>query len=138
MTFSIPENVFKHGKDKAVIQITLYHDSNKFENYDFNVYHGKNCAYVETDSLSKHVFEIILKYMKNVKVTQYGKEFKELDNFGNKYRERLTLINYSFISIQINEINMDFLSILLQNSIKCEIPFNQISVLDLEKEKFIV
>ena len=64
LTFSIPENVFKYGKDKAVIRITLYDDSNKSQNYEFNVYYWKNCAYVQTDSLSKQVYKIILKNLK--------------------------------------------------------------------------
>ena len=76
LTFSIPEHVFEHGKDKAVIQITLYDDSNQFKNYDFNVYYGRNCAYVQTDSFLKHVFEIILKNLKNAKITKNGKSSK--------------------------------------------------------------
>ena len=138
LTFSIPEHVFKHGKDKAVIQITLYDDSNQFKNYDFNVYYGRNCAYVQTDSFLKHVFEIILKNLKNAKITKNGKEFKELDNLENKYRERLTLINYNNMDIEINGKEIDLLNIVSKNLKDNEIPFYQISVLDLEAEKFIV
>ena len=44
MTVPIPETVFKHGKDKIAVQITLYGESNKAEkseNYTFNLYYGK-------------------------------------------------------------------------------------------------
>ena len=137
-TFQIPENIFKHGKDKAVIQITLYDDSNKFENYEFNVYYGRNRAYVQTDSFLKHVYEIIFKNLKNVNITQYGKQFKELDNLENQHRERLTLINYDSNLIEINGINIDLLNIVSNNLKDNNIPFYQISVLDLETGKFIV
>ena len=135
-TFSIPENVFKHGKDKTAIGITLYDESNHSQNYKFNVYYGKNSAYVRTDRLSKFVFEIILRNMKNVKI-EYGITFKEFDNLGNKDRERLCLINHSD-TIKINGVDIDLSSIILDNTIESEIKFNQISVLDLEREIFIV
>ena len=92
MIFSIPNNAFKHGKNKAVIEISLYNDLNKFQSYKFNIYYGKNCAYVQTDGLSGKVYEIIFLNMKNIKIEQSGIEFKELDNLGNRNRERLTLI----------------------------------------------
>ena len=91
---------------------------------------GKNYAHVQLDGLSKRVYEIILHKMKNVKITIFGKEFKELDNLGNKDRERLTLINYYCGNIQINGRDIDLTSIVSQNSIESEITFNQISILD--------
>ena len=136
MTVPIPETVFKHGRDKIAVQITLYGESNKAEkseNYTFNLYYGKNSAYVKTDCFSKHVFELILKNMKNIQIEQNGKEFKKLDNLGNKYRERLTLINYNFSDVQINGIDIDLYTIIFENSIHKKINFNQISVLDFEK-----
>ena len=135
-TFSIPENVFKHGKDKTAVGITLYDESNHSQNYKFNVYYGKNSAYVRTDSLSNSVFELILRNMKNVKI-EYGITFKELDNLGNKDRERLCLINYTGI-IKINGADIVLSDIITDNSIESEIKFNQISVLDLERKIFIV
>ena len=134
----IPDTVFKHGKDKITVNITLYNESEKSEKYHFNLYYGKNYAYVQLDGLSKRVYEIILQKMKNVKITVFGKEFKELDNFGNKIRTRLTLINYYFGNIQINEKEIDLTAIVSQNSIESEITFNQISILDFESNKYII
>ena len=76
--------------------------------------------------------------MKNVKITVFGKEFKELDNLGNKDRERLTLINYYCGNIRINGRDIDLTSIVSQNSIESEITFNQISILDFENNKYII
>ena len=105
MTFSIPDTVFKHGKDKATIHLSLYDEKNRTENYKFHVYYGKNSAYIQTDRLSKNVYEIILKNLKGVKISEYGQVFTELDDLGNKDRQRLTLINYSQ-NIEINIIFM--------------------------------
>ena len=74
--------------------------------------------------------------MKNVKI-EYGITFKELDNLGNKDRERLCLINYTGI-IKINGADIVLSDIITDNSIESEIKFNQISVLDLERKIFIV
>ena len=137
MNFSIPEYVFKHGKDKTAISITLYNESNHSRNYKFNVYYGKNSAYVLTDGLSKHVFEIILRNMKNIKI-QHGIEFKELDKLGNQDRERLCLINCTTNIIEINGIDIDLPDIISSNTLEHEINFNQISILDFEREIFIV
>ena len=130
LKFFIHDSVFKHGKDKITINITLYNDSEESEKYYFNLYYGKNYAHVQLDGLPKRVYEIILRKMKNVKITVFGKEFKELDNLGNKDRERLTLINYYCGNIQINGRDIDLTSIVSQNSIESEITFNQISILD--------
>ena len=137
MAFSIPDTVFKHGKDKATIHLSLYDEKNRTENYKFHVYYGKNSAYVQTDRLSKNVYEIILKNLKGVKISEYGQVFTELDDLGNKDRQRLTLINYSQ-NIEINDNIYDLSRIVLQNTLDSEILFNQISVLDLEKRLFII
>ena len=63
---------------------------------------------------SKHVFELILKNMKNIQIEQNGKEFKKLDNLGNKYRERLTLVDCDFSDVQINGIDIDLYKIFLK------------------------
>ena len=136
--FSIPDFVFKHGKDKTAIGITLYDESNNFENYKFNVYYGKNTAYVQTDGLSDYVFEIIFRNMKSVIIEHKETEFKELDNLNNKYRERLCLINYNTNFIHINGIKFNLPLLVSKNTSLHEITFNQIRVLDLENGKFIV
>jgi len=132
ITIHIPETVFKNGKGKIAVNITLYDESNKSEKYTFNLYYGKNYVYVQTDGISKCVHEIILKNMKNAKITQCGKEFNELDNLGNKYRQRLTLINYEFCDIQINGKFIDLFSIIFQNTIHSEIDLTKLVFLILK------
>ena len=138
MTFTIPETIFRHGKDKTAIEIILYENSNKSRNYKFNVYYGKNISYVQTDILYGYVHEIILQKMKDIQIKINEKEFKELDNLGNKDRERLTLINCGPTFITINGIDVDLLSIISDNSLEADIRFNQISILDFEKKIYIV
>ena len=138
LTFSIPNIVFKHGKDKATIDINLYDDLDGNQTYKFNIYYGKNYGYVQTDSLSGKVFEIIFQKMKNIKIEQFETEFKELDNLGNRDRERLTLINYTLANISINNKNIILSDIVSQNMIDDNSLFNQISILDFENNKFIV
>ena len=138
MSFQIPENVFKHGKDKAVISIILYDFSNKYQSFKFNLYYGKNVAYIQLDELSRRVFEIIFQNMKEIKIIKEKNEFKELDNLGNKDRERLTLINYENTNLEINGKVFDLWYIISNNSLEKNIESNQISILDLENNKFIV
>ena len=47
MAFSIPDTVFKHGKDKATIHLSLYDEKNRTENYKFHVYYGKKIKHCE-------------------------------------------------------------------------------------------
>ena len=138
MTFPIPDIVFKHGKDKATVNISLYDGKGTPEDYKFHVYYGKNTAYIQTDCFTKNVYELILMNLNNVKITEFGKEFNEFDNLGNRDRKRLMLINYRNRYIQINDENYDLSNIVFQNSLENEIPFNQISILDLEKRLFII
>ena len=138
MTFTIPEAIFRHGKDKTPIEIILYDSANNSKNYMFNIYYGKNISYVQRDLFCDSVYEIILQKMKDVQIISFEKEFKELDNLGNKDRERLTLINFSSSFITINGIKVDLSSIISDNSLEADIRFNQISILDFEKKIYIV
>ena len=138
MTFTIPEAIFRHGKDKTPIEIILYDSANNSKNYMFNIYYGKNISYVQRDLFCDSVYEIILQKMKDVKIISFRKVFKELDNLGNKDRERLTLINFSSSFITINGIKVDLSSIISHNSLEADIRFNQISILDFEKKIYIV
>ena len=134
MTFPIPDIVFKHGKDKATVHISLYDEVGNSENYKFHVYYGKNKAHIQTDSLSKNVFELILMNLDNVKITEFGKEFTEFDDLGNRDRKRLTLINYRSRCLKINGKSFDLPNIISENILNNEVPLNQISILDLEKK----
>ena len=138
VTFSIPDIVFKHGKDKATIHISLFDKDDNSESYKFHVYYGKNSAYIQIDSFSNNVYELIFWNLNAIKISELGKEFTELDDLGNRDRKRLTLINFRSRFLKINGNDIDLSNIVFQNSSQSKVPFNQISVLDLEKRLFIV
>ena len=141
ISIPIHDNIFKHGKDKAVISIRLYYDSikgQKSKAYKFNLYYGNNSIYIRVDILSSYVYEIILKNMKDIKIENGLFEFKECDNLENKNRKRLVLINYDSNNIIINGKEMNLRDIVIQNSLEYKWNFNQISVQDLENEIYIV
>ena len=134
----LPEKVWKHGKDKAVVNLYIYDNNGKTYDYKFNVYYGKNNAYVRTDNISKNVSEIILKNMDDIKVKVGDKELTELDDLENKDRKRLTLINYGFDDININGKDFNLHKIISQNTEEYECLYNQISIQDFENNKFII
>ena len=134
----LPEKVWKHGKDKAVVNLYIYDNNGKTYDYKFNVYYGKNNAYVRTDNISKTVSEIILKNMDDIKVKVGDKELTELDDLENKDRKRLTLINYGFDDININGKDFNLYDIISQNTLEYVCHYNQISIQDFENNKFII
>ena len=134
----LPEKVWKHGKDKAVVHLYIYDNNGKTYDYKFNVYYGKNKAYVRTDNNSKTVSEIILKNMDDIKVKVGDKELTELDDLENKDRKRLTLINYGFDDININGKDFNLYDIISQNTEEYLCHYNQISIQDFENNKFII
>ena len=133
----LPEKIFEHGKDKATISITLY-DKTNLNTFLFNIYYGNNIAYVQTDVLSRHVYEFIFKDINTPNIKEDKYEFKELDNLGNNNRKRLTLINYKSDNIEIKGIDLSLSAIISENTLESEITFNQISVLDLINQIFII
>ena len=133
----LPENIFEQGKDKTTISITLYDKTNS-NTFIFNIYYGNNIAYVQTDALSRHVYEFIFKGINSLNIKEDKFEFKELDNLGNNNRKRLTLINYKSDNIEINGIDLSLSGIISENSLESKIAFNQISVLDLINQIFII
>ena len=133
----LPEKTFEQGKDKTTISITLYDKTNS-NIFPFNIYYGNNIAYVQTDVLSRHVYEFIFKGINSHNIKEDKYEFKELDNLGNKNRKRLTLINYKSNNIEINGIDLSLSAIISKNTLEIKITFNQISVLDLINQIFII
>ena len=133
----LPENIFEQGKDKTTISITLYDKTNS-NTFIFNIYYGNNIAYVQTDALSRHVYEFIFKDFNTLNIKEDKYEFKELDNLGNNNRKRLSLINYKSDNIEINGIDLSLSGIISENSLESKIAFNQISVLDLINQIFII
>lgn len=138
LTFHIPENIFIHGKDKIVVNLTLYSNQNISQNYKFNLYYGHNKINIQQDDLCPYVYEIILKNIKIMKIKGILFEFNELDNLENLNRKRLTLINYSISFIEINGKKLLLSNIVSENSVEIQNYFNQISVIDIENKIFIV
>ena len=90
--FDLPEDLFKYKKEKSVLSIKLYSDYEEYE-FLFFVYKGENHAYIQLDYFFRTVFELIIQSNSKHSITQLNKRFEKLDSLGNKYRERLTLIN---------------------------------------------
>ena len=68
ITYEIPEEVFKYGKDKTKIFVELYDSSNKMINkIEFYVYYHFNTVYIQIDGNDKGVnFDMIFKNPKEI------------------------------------------------------------------------
>ena len=89
ITYDIPKEVFKYGKDKKIIFIELYNSLHMLlKKIEFNVYYSNNSIYVQRDGYGNgYNIEIDFipcnlcqikefKNFNNLKITQNGKEFK--------------------------------------------------------------
>ena len=135
---NIPDYIFKHRKDKAVINIKLFganFDENK--EHKFYVYYGENKAYVQLKYLNDKSYEIIFKTRDNIKLSLMEKDFTELDTMGNNRLKRLVLINYSDINLFINNKGYDLSEIILKNCNEIANSY-QLSELNYEMKEFIV
>lgn len=139
INIDIPEIIFKYGKDKRNMSITLYTaQTNIQKEFNFHVYYGNNSAYVQLDKLYYNSYEIILR--NNEKLNIYGDEnyFTELDTIGNIDKKRLVLINYGVTFLKINEINLDLHKITFENCQSISSSSFQLSEVDYKTSKFIV
>lgn len=133
----IPNNVFRHGKGKHPIKITLFKINSDFYNdYYFHIYYGKNCAYVQLDELNNHSYEIILRAKGNLKILNDETIFTELDTIENLDKKRLVLINYGTF-LKINNLQFDLIDIIQSNCNLISSSY-QLSEIDVEEKKFIV
>ena len=120
ITYDIPKEVFKYGKDKKIIFIELYNSLHMLlKKIEFNVYYSNNSIYVQRDGYGNgYNIEIDFipcnlcqikefKNFNNLKITQNGKEFKSLDSIDKKYRKKITIINYCSVLISINDKPID-------------------------------
>lgn len=123
--YDIPEDIFKFDKSKQTISIELYSSSkNLLNKINFNVHYGLNHVYIEKEGDGKALnFEMVFKSFNNLKVYNNGYEFKELDNYNTNNRKKLTILNYRFNDISINDIILH----LLEN-IKIKSDFYQFSL----------
>ena len=139
ISYDIPETIFKHGKDKAVISITLYLKGTKnFGTHKFYVYYSNNKVNIMLNYITKHTYEIIVLKKNNMKFSHEEIEFPELDTMGNNKFQRLVLINYEFTDISINDKLYDLQNIIINNCKDIVTDSYQLNELDLENKKFIV
>ena len=100
---NIPDKIFKYGKVKHPMKITLFKINSDFiKEYNFNIYYGKNCAYVQLDDLYNNSYEIILRTKDNPHISYDDMIFNQLDTIENKDKKRLVLINYGSTFLKIN------------------------------------
>ena len=104
-THEIPEQIFKFGKLKPKLSIDLYKSSKEIYNtINFPVYYCKNNIYIQIDSDDFGInFSCIFKNIKDLNIFARGKKLDLLDSCGTKDGKKLTFLNYSVVSIKINE-----------------------------------
>ena len=138
ISFTIPEYIFKQGKDKAVIRIKLFtSDLKDSSEHKFDVYYGINKANVSLHFLNNHTYEFIF-LKKAKKISFLEDDFIELDTMGNEKLERLVLINYGFSELYINNKRYDLFDIIGSNCPEITSNSYQFTEVDLEKNLFIV
>ena len=142
--FDLPEDLFKYNKEKSVLSIKLYNEYEESE-FLFFVYKGENHAYVQLDSFYRTVFELIIQSKSKHEITQLKKKFEKLDSLGNKFRQRLLLINSndricidgeSLDLRKIINLNYNYLNLIdefFQISIKTEEPTKQFIIKRIEE-----
>ena len=135
-TYEIPDTTFKLGKDKTKIEVLLYNSSKELINtIEFSVYYGINSAYIQTDGNGKgYNFEMVFKNVKDIKISHHIKEFISLDDINTKDRKKITILNYYFATIKVNEKEIDIKNLCNKGNPS---NFHQISM-DLEDDKIIV
>ena len=139
VTFNIPDNVFKYGKDKTLINIQLFGTNLKEKKvHKFFVHYGDNKAYVQLKYLSDISYEIIFNGNHINKLNLSEKEFTELDTMGNNKLKRLILINYSDSYLFINNNGYNLLDIIRLNCTDVISNSYQLIELDYSKKEYIV
>ena len=139
INIDIPDTIFKYGKDKKNMSITLYTtQTNIKKEFNFHVYYGNNSAYVQLDKLYSNSYEIILRNIEKLNIFGDENDFTESDIIGNIDKKRLVLINYGATILRINEINLDLSKIILENCQSISSSSFQLSEVDYKKSQFIV
>ena len=134
----IPKSLFKLGKDKIKMKITLFEiNSEMKKDYNFNVYNGNNYVYVCISGLFFKTYEIILKSIENLTISGNDIEFTKLDSMKNKDRKRLVLINWDSTYLKINQkvINLRDITEINYGIVHSSYQISEINYMD---NKFIV
>lgn len=82
----------------------------KLNTIEFPIKQCENNIYIQIDGTGKgRNFDLIFKNFKDLNISISGKIFNLLDNFGTKDRKKLTILNYNFLTINVNnhEISLD-------------------------------
>ncbi len=135
--YDIPESIFKNGKGKTTISITLKF-LNEEKEHKFFVYYGTNKVYIQLNILNDFSYEIIFKKTSDKTIQYKGKKFTQLDTMGNDKLERLVLINYEYNYLFINEFLFNIQATIKNNCSIINSNFYQLTELDLNNLQFIV
>ena len=130
-THEIPEQVFKFGKDKAIIYIIFY-DSNDNEliTVKYPIYYCSiNTIYIEENYIKNgYNLEIDFKYSNNLSIKINDKEIKILDSIETKDRRKITLINFNTPRITANEEDINIISEIEKCNVKSPMNFYRLSI----------
>ena len=135
---TIPLEYFEYGKDKKFTNIKLLDkDSKEINNTNFFLYYGENISYVNTYETGSN-FELIFFNFDELSIAFNNIKFDRLDTFGNKDRKRLTLINYIYSTININNESVKLYDVISENYDGNSSNSYQISIKNLEEEKIYI
>lgn len=108
-TYDIPEYIFKYGKEKKTISIEFYNSSKEYmEKIDFPIDYCLNNIYIQINGNGKGAnFDLIFRNVEDLKVQISDIKFTEFDTAGTKNRKKLTILNFAFNYIMINDKQMN-------------------------------
>ena len=130
-THEIPEEVFKFGKDKAIIYIIFYDSNdNELTTVKYPIYYCSiNTVYIEENYIKNgYNLEIDFKYSNNLSIKINDKEIKILDSIETKDRKKITLINFNTPRITANEEDINIISEIEKCNVKSPMNFYRLSI----------
>ena len=130
-THEIPEEVFKFGKDKAIIYIILYDSKgNQLTTIKYLIYYCQiNTIYIEENYINNgYNLEIDFKYSNDLSIKTNDKEIKTLDSIETKDRKKITLINFNTPIITANQVNINIIAEIEKCNVKSPINFYRLSI----------
>ena len=137
-THEIPEEVFKYGKDKAIIYIILYDSKGKYlTTVKYPIYYCPiNTIYIEEKYIRNgYNIEIDFKYSNDLSIKINDKEIKILDSIETKDRKKITLINFNTPTITANQEDIKIISEIEKCNAKSPINFYRLSINMKDQEK---
>ena len=134
----IPDEVFKFGKDKAIIYLKLFDNlGNVVQNIRYQIYYGYNNIYLGKENLGGgYNIEFDFKNAKILDVHFNKQKFNSYDDLNTKDRKKITLLNYNNISINVKETTLNIKNLIENCPVKSD--FYRISMNLEEKEPKII